>query len=659
MSSESWGGCIACHPNGRSDNVTWMFDAGPRQTIPLDSTFNKTNSADQRILNWSAVRDENHDFELNTRGVFGGRGLNDDDRVFFAIAGASGATPTDTTLIEQFQQATFAVGTTNDLFNNAALPAVILARRDFGVATLADGRVYIIGGRTGSGTGALVPAIYSIIEFNPRTNVLALKNSTGFTRRHSLGAAAVRTSDGFRVYAIGGYTDTTGSESPVTSVQEYNPSTDTWQTVASLPTAVAEFGVTVAGGNNTADPRQLIHVVSGNTGSESAPSVTNANPVQRFQADPAGAGTWSTFPATGLTLRRNHGVAWILRVVSNRIIVIGGQDAAGNVLTSVEELQTTQATPNVTLVNTPHTSININGVPAARARFGIGGSLSTNQVYIAGGVDGTGADQTTVFEYAVGTNGATPGPAGTPSGLWTSRANLSVARRGLQLSTPPGVTNFLPVQSAGRSEGQDAMAFWIARNVRTSRAPVPAVDTNAVVGRTLFGTVGLVIPGFSCATCHAGAKWTRSTVDYVAPPSPDTGLGLGDQKVIGAELRATATQPNTQGPVSLPQFPGVLLNVGTFTLAGGRTNEIRFNLADIGAAAPPLGGNGFNIPSLLSVHETSPYFYNGLAQTLEEVLNGSQDTFGGTRHHFVANATDRANLIAFLKSIDETTSTFP
>ena len=43
MSSESWGGCIVCHPNGRSDNVTWMFDAGPRQTIPLDGMFNKNN----------------------------------------------------------------------------------------------------------------------------------------------------------------------------------------------------------------------------------------------------------------------------------------------------------------------------------------------------------------------------------------------------------------------------------------------------------------------------------------------------------------------------------------------------------------------------------------------------------------------------------------
>ncbi len=101
--------------------------------------------------------------------------------------------------------------------------------------------------------------------------------------------------------------------------------------------------------------------------------------------------------------------------------------------------------------------------------------------------------------------------------------------------------------------------------------------------------------------------------------------------------------------------------MGTFTpnAAGGRTNEIRFNGADVSQAIAPLGANGFNIPSLLSVHETAPYFYSGLAQTLDEVLNGSRDGNGGTQHHFVANATQRAQLIAFLRSIDGTTPVFP
>ncbi|MGH7786383.1 MAG: YncE family protein [Candidatus Binatia bacterium] len=74
-SDRGWGGCWSCHPDGRTDTVTWSFEAGPRQTISLDGTFNHNDPEDQRALNWSPVRDENQDFELNTRGVFGGRGF--------------------------------------------------------------------------------------------------------------------------------------------------------------------------------------------------------------------------------------------------------------------------------------------------------------------------------------------------------------------------------------------------------------------------------------------------------------------------------------------------------------------------------------------------------------------------------------------------------
>src|SRR6185436_7153436 len=98
--------------------------------------------------------------------------------------------------------------------------------------------------------------------------------------------------------------------------------------------------------------------------------------------------------------------------------------------------------------------------------------------------------------------------------------------------------------------------------------------------------------------------------------------------------------------------------VGTFA-AAGRTNEIRANSADVSQAIAPLGANGFNIPSLLSVGETAPYFYAGLAQTLANVLDGSQDGNGGTRHHFVTDPSTRADLVVFLRSIDATTTTFP
>src|SRR5439155_23163864 len=200
---------------------------------------------------------------------------------------------------------------------------------------------------------------------------------------------------------------------------------DTWRGVASLPTAVAQFGITVAGGLNTAEPLQLVHVVSGNAGSEAAPSVLGGGSiVQRFQPDPTGPGTWSAFTVPGLTPRRNHGAATALRGVQSRIFVVGGQDAGGTVLTSVEEYTaqavvaigpTTPAGAPFFGPHPPRTSL-----PAARARFGIGGTLTTNQIYVFGGVDTTGADQTAVFEYSVANNTAA-GVPGTPTGAWVTR----------------------------------------------------------------------------------------------------------------------------------------------------------------------------------------------------------------------------------------------
>jgi mono/diheme cytochrome c family protein len=315
------------------------------------------------------------------------------------------------------------------------------------------------------------------------------------------------------------------------------------------------------------------------------------------------------------------------------------------VLSTVEEY-TSATVPAAVL--TPHTSL-----PAPRARFGIAANLGTSQIYVMGGADGVGADQPTVFEYTIANNGPVAGPPGTPSGSWVTRAVLSSPRRGLQISTPPGLVNLLPVANTGRDAAQDALAAFVRQKIRSAKAPVPASDAGAQHGRLLFNQVGLVVPGFSCATCHGGTKWTRSVVDYTAPPSPATALGLGNENVIGAELRQTTTQP--------AQFPGVLINVGTFTpnAPGGRVNEIRANSADISQAIAPLGANGFNIPSLLSAHETAPYFYSGIAQTLDQVLDGSADGNGGTRHHFVTNPSDRADLVKFLKSIDDATPVFP
>lgn len=72
-STSAWVGCVGCHPSGTTDNVTWSFPAGPRQTVDTAATFNREGTV-QRLLNWTAIFDEVHDFELNTRGVAGGVG---------------------------------------------------------------------------------------------------------------------------------------------------------------------------------------------------------------------------------------------------------------------------------------------------------------------------------------------------------------------------------------------------------------------------------------------------------------------------------------------------------------------------------------------------------------------------------------------------------
>jgi YVTN family beta-propeller protein len=78
MSNNGWGACSACHtPFGLSDNVVWIFPSGPKRTIPQHTDFDQTDPTrnTMRILNWSAERDEEEDFELNIRAVSGGLGI--------------------------------------------------------------------------------------------------------------------------------------------------------------------------------------------------------------------------------------------------------------------------------------------------------------------------------------------------------------------------------------------------------------------------------------------------------------------------------------------------------------------------------------------------------------------------------------------------------
>jgi DNA-binding beta-propeller fold protein YncE/cytochrome c peroxidase len=74
-SKDAWSSCGSCHPDGLTDNITWSFGAGPRQSTSMDGSFSHgPGPQKQRIFNWTGIFEEMHDFERNTRGVSGGLG---------------------------------------------------------------------------------------------------------------------------------------------------------------------------------------------------------------------------------------------------------------------------------------------------------------------------------------------------------------------------------------------------------------------------------------------------------------------------------------------------------------------------------------------------------------------------------------------------------
>jgi YVTN family beta-propeller protein len=90
LNGQAWNSCEGCHPGGLTDNVTWFFATGPRQSVALDGSYGP--NGEHRVFNWTGIFDEIADFEGNTRGISGGVGaivhdntdsVVNDDRIVF------------------------------------------------------------------------------------------------------------------------------------------------------------------------------------------------------------------------------------------------------------------------------------------------------------------------------------------------------------------------------------------------------------------------------------------------------------------------------------------------------------------------------------------------------------------------------------------------
>jgi hypothetical protein len=186
------------------------------------------------------------------------------------------------------------------------------------------------------------------------------------------------------------------------------------------------------------------------------------------------------------------------------------------------------------------------------------------------------------------------------------------------------IPDLAPVANTGRDPDLDAIATYLAVGVRAPISPLAGQDVS--YGRQLFAAAG-------CQHCHGGPNWTISAIDFTPPPAA---IEIVDAQLI--------------------RF---LCRVGTFDptlFTDGVSNEIRANNA---ANVQARGELGFNVPSLISVFASAPYLHSGAAATLADVLeNVTHRSAGSGGTDFLTGASDRAELVRFLSSIDRSTQPF-
>jgi YVTN family beta-propeller protein len=206
--------------------------------------------------------------------------------------------------------------------------------------------------------------------------------------------------------------------------------------------------------------------------------------------------------------------------------------------------------------------------------------------------------------------------------------------------TGPGLPNpaiFDHGLQQGGSEALDFETTW-GQTVRALNAPKSG-DASVTAGATVFQG--------ACASCHGGAKWTKSQIIYLSNPALDKAFAAGGTpRDPGLTMVANQSVSYADARVEPARFLRFLDLVGTFDPAN--PIEIRGAGATIGQG--PLGVAGFNGPSLLGVGSSAPYFHNGQAQTLQDVFDQHLLPSGVTiAAAFPANLGD---LEAFLRTID-------
>lgn len=180
------------------------------------------------------------------------------NNIIYAVGGENSGSNNALSVVEAYDPST------NTWSTEASLPT---ARQSLGVAVV-NGILYAIGGRTSAGV-----VLNTVEAYNPTTNTWTTMASMP-TAREDLSVGVV---NGI-IYAAGGDNGTVSYN----TVEAYNPTTNTWSTVASMPTARNSLTAGVVNG--------ILYEIGGKTGAFSnytgmLATVEAYNPVTN---------TWST-----------------------------------------------------------------------------------------------------------------------------------------------------------------------------------------------------------------------------------------------------------------------------------------------------------------------------------------------------------------------------
>lgn len=215
---------------------------------------------------------------------------------------------------------------------------------------------------------------------------------------------------------------------------------------------------------------------------------------------------------------------------------------------------------------------------------------------------------------------------------------------------------------------------WV-QTIRTPRAPVFVDAAQVRRGRQVFSDAG-------CHRCHGGPKWTVSRVPWVPSPSRNGSRvgegGLPPTEASGLRLEPRSNRalpfgrdvtPDTMKVAPEEYSLGTTGGVVNLTVGPERITCVLRNVSTFDAAEVTANGGraqgllGYNVPSLLGLATSAPYLHHGRARRLEDLFAApwlAHARVGNPRFltGASADARDVADLVAFLKSIDQTTPPF-